>query len=417
MQSNKTIENKKRDESSNSIIKNLNVLFIASGYPSKEHPNQSIFTHRSIYQLSKKINVKVIHFTAWLPGRKFIEKRKWDGIDVISLACPQIPGGSDFHINTILLTLFGIIFISKELQKTDLIHSTDLYPSGFVASNWAQKFKKPHTSHVIGSDLNLFLIPKLKKIKLNWLYRIKGFICNSHQLSRKLSESLPGLNNVLVIYRGVDTDLFSSIGRKSGPQLLLPSVRFVYLGGFHTWNSQKIGYFNLKGGHILLDAWKQIENKIQPSNLLISGPGTDIEKLEIWRNKLDFPQSVNFINIIKPEDIPSVIRAADVVIIPSLNEGLPNVANEAQACGRPVLGSDAGGIPESVINGVTGLIIKAGDVDQLSEGIKWFNHNKDKIAEMGNNGRTRMVELFSWDRYSKQMHEFFYSSIQNFHIN
>lgn len=64
-----------------------------------------------------------------------------------------------------------------------------------------------------------------------------------------------------------------------------------------------------------------------------------------------------------------MIRACDVVVLPSLNEGLPNLAIEAQACGRPVLGTNAGGIPEAVLDGKTGIIVQKGDRDALSKGL------------------------------------------------
>lgn len=385
----------------------VKVLFISSGYPSKNRPNQNIFTHRSIYHLAKELDTKVIHFKTWVPGRKIIERREWEGIDIITLACPQIPGGSDFHINSILLYLFGGLFINEELQNADIVHSTDFYPSGYVASNWAKKFKKTHTSHIIGSDLNLFLIPKLERVRTDWIQRIKGIICNSFDLSNKIKGYFPDQKNIEVIYRGVDCNVFNPIGEMKGPQKELPPVRFLYLGGFHTWDSKKTGYFNLKGGHILLDTWEKIEKYIQPSNLLISGPGVNLEKLEIWRKKLSYPDSVHFLKVIKPEDVPSIIRASDVVIIPSLSEGLPNVAKEAQACGKPVLGSDAGGIPESIIHKKTGYIVPKGSIDELAKGIEWFFCNQDEIKIMGLRGRERMKTDFSWDLFTHKMLDFF----------
>lgn len=397
--------------------KRFKVLFIATGYPTRDRPNQNIFTHRSIKRLSNYLDVQVIQFRAWKPDRPIVEKRIWDGVNVTTLACPQIPGGSNFHINAKLLSWFGSKFVWPLVIKADLLHSTDLYPSGYVASKWAQKGKKPHTTHVIGSDLNLFLLPKLSSINKVWLNKIAGFACNSLAIKKLLIESVPGTKNLKVIYRGVDIEKFSPTGPSLGPQISEPPVRFLYLGGFHTWDPSKTDYYNLKGGPILLEAWESIESIVQPSNLLVGGPGTDINKLESWRASLKFPNSVHFCDVIVPSNVPSYIRASDVLIIPSTSEGLPNIANEAQACGRPVLGTDAGGIPESVLNGITGKIIQRGNPNKLAEALVWFQSNQDKIKIMGAKGHKRMSEKFSWDNFSKQMIDLFTKAINEYSIN
>lgn len=345
----------------------------------------------------------MIQFRAWRPGRPLIENRRWDGINVTSLAVLQIPGGSEFHINTLLLCLASRNFVSNLVKESDLVHSTDLYPSGYVASNLARRFNKPHTSQVIGSDLNLFLLPKLPTINLDWLREIKGFACNSLEIKKLLTASIVGINNAQVIYRGVDNYMFSPDGPSLGPQTKAPPIRFLYLGGFHTWDPKKENYYLIKGGPILLEAWKKVESLIQPSNLLISGPGVDEQKLGSWKATLKYPESVYFSKVLPPTDVPSFLRASDVLVIPSTREGLPNIANEAQACGRPVLGSNAGGIPETVVDGLTGKIVDKGDPDQLAEGLIWFHQNQDKILNMGENGRKRMSSEYSWDIFTERM--------------
>jgi glycosyltransferase involved in cell wall biosynthesis len=397
----------------NSSQRRLRILFVATGYPTPYRPNQSIFTHRSIQQLSKYVDPKVIHFRSWLPGRPWVEKRKLDGIDVLSLSIPQLPGGSTLHLNAKLLAWLGRMFAGAQLKETDLIHSTDLYPAGFVGSQWSKLTKKPHTTHVIGSDLNLFLAPKLRSIGSEWLMKINGFACNSTAILNALTRMAPGLKNATVIYRGVDTNLFSPHGAAGGPQASLPPVRFLYLGGFHSWDPRQVDYYNLKGGHILLEAWQKVEDKVQPGSLLIGGPGADKGKLEEWRQTLHFPQAVFFAGTIPPAEIPSTIRACDVVVIPSLQEGLPNVANEAQSSGRPVLGTDAGGIPEAVLHEQTGLIIPRGDPDRLAQGIEWFFFHQNEMVQMGSKGRDRALTQFSWDRFSIQMTTLFQNAVEN----
>ncbi len=382
--------------------KRLRVAFVATGYPTEDRPNNSIFIHRSIKVLTRYVDPLVIHLRAWLPGRPFIEKRVWEDIPVVSVACPQSPSGGMFHLNAKLLSWFGYIFVRSYLDAIDLIHSTNLYPAGFVASRWASSVGKPHIAQVIGSDLNLYLAPNLKRIGKDWLCNLSGIACVSAALMNRLTALIPDLKNVHVAYMGVDPLTFSPDGPIQGPQSSLPPVRFFFLGGFRSWDPGRAEY-NLKGGHVLLDAWQQVETQIQPSSLLISGPGTDIARLEKWRITLHRPEAVLFSRAISPSDIPAFIRACNVVVIPSVNEGLPNVANEAQACGRPVLGTDAGGIPETVDQGKTGYIVKRNDPQALAQGLLWFYGHQNEISVMGMAARQRMLKLFSWDNFVREV--------------
>lgn len=380
----------------------MRILFVSTGYPSPHRPGHCIFIHRSIQSLLPYLEAEVVHFRAWLPGRPLVEKRHWEGVPVTTIYCPQSPKTSHTHLNTSLLTFFGRLGISSSIKTSDLIHSTDVYPAGYIAQTWARHYAKPHTTHVIGSDVNYFLASNLSRIGTKWLSDINGFACNSNKILQCLLELAPEIKNFQVIYRGVDTTLFSPEGHTSGPQAQLPPVRFLFLGGFHSSDSSNPLY-NLKGGPILLDAWKRVERSVAPSSLLVGGPGTDIAQLEKWRVNLARPDAVFLFRNFSPGDVPPLIRACDVLIIPSQHEGLPNLANEAQACARPVLGTDAGGIPESVIHTETGRIIPRGDVCALAEGLKWFHENHSVISIMGQRGRARMLQDFSWERFSNGM--------------
>ncbi len=362
--------------------------------------------HRSVQALSRRIDAQVIHLRAWRPGRPLVERRKWEDVEVVSVACPQLPLGSYSHLNAALLAGFGALRIKPLIANADIVHSMDIYPAGYVAGQWAKRHGKPHSTHVIGSDLNLFLIPNLSRMGRQWLVNLAGVVCNSQAVRAQLASALPDLRNVNVIYRGVDTALFSPDGPLSGPQVSMPPLRFLYLGGFHTWNTRR-GEFNIKGGHVLLEAWAQVEERLAPSSLVIAGPGADTENLRLWRAKLRRPEAVFISDTILPDSVADWMRACDAVVIPSLFEGLPNVANEAQACGRPVLGTDAGGIPKSVIHAQTGRIVPRRDPNALAQGLQWFWDNSSNLPAMGRQGRERMLREFSWDRFSDEMMRFF----------
>lgn len=386
------------------------IVFVTTGYPTHYRPDQCIFVHRSIKALTDTIQPEVIHFRALKPGRPVLEKRFWDGVSVTTVSCPQVPFGSFSHFNTQLMELFGKFLLRKSIAACDVLHGAEAYPSGFIAGKWALSENKPFSFNVIGSDLNYYLKRDYQKIGKHWLVNLQAVACNSNALKENMRMLMGELPNVVTIYRGIDTDSFSPEGSKTGPQASLPPVRFLFLGGFHTWDPQS-SIFNIKGGHTLLDAWRTIDEQQIPASLAVGGPGMYGQQFHEWRRSLHRPERVFYLNTVDPAEIPNIIRAADVVIIPSTSEGLPNIAKEALACGRPVLGTNVGGIPEAVENGVSGRIVPPNRPDAIADEIRWFCTNQHRISEMGVSGRNRMVDLFSWEQYKQKMVQFFHTVV------
>lgn len=94
-------------------------------------------------------------------------------------------------------------------------------------------------------------------------------------------------------------------------------------------------------------------------------------------------------------DVPDVMRGLDGFVLPSLAEGISNTILEAMASGLPVLATAVGGNPELVVDGVTGLLVPAGDVDALAAGLVALASDRGRSAAMGTAGRARVQAQFS----------------------
>jgi glycosyltransferase involved in cell wall biosynthesis len=88
----------------------------------------------------------------------------------------------------------------------------------------------------------------------------------------------------------------------------------------------------------------------------------------------------------------------DIIVLPSLWEGLPNVLLEAMAEARPVVASRIEGVDEVVVDGETGILFEPGDAQALSEALFKLIRDKKCAEEMGRAGRARVREKFSIDK-------------------
>jgi glycosyltransferase involved in cell wall biosynthesis len=110
-------------------------------------------------------------------------------------------------------------------------------------------------------------------------------------------------------------------------------------------------------------------------------------------NALGLQDRVQFLGF--RSDVPKVLRAVDVVTLPSTAEGFPLAVLEAMACGKPVIATTVGGVPEAVLEGVTGLLIQPGRPDELASAVLQLLGDPAGMARMGVEARARIERLFS----------------------
>ena len=141
-----------------------------------------------------------------------------------------------------------------------------------------------------------------------------------------------------------------------------------------------------KGFNLLIQSLKELRDL---SNLHLISVGMSIPSIDI-----SIPyQNLGHIN--NDRLLSLVYSVADVFVIPSEQDNLPNTILESMACGTPVIGFDTGGIPEMVRHMQTGLLAKAGNSKDLAENIRWMlDHRKERL-KMGENARKIAIQEFS----------------------
>ena len=117
-----------------------------------------------------------------------------------------------------------------------------------------------------------------------------------------------------------------------------------------------------------------------------------------WIDKEGLSKNVQFTGFIKYEELPSYYASADVVIIPSeIYESFSYTVAQGMACGKPVIASKIGGIPETLDHGNSGILFRPGDIDDLSEKIKLLYNNTEKARIIGENARLFCRNNFSME--------------------
>jgi glycosyltransferase involved in cell wall biosynthesis len=144
-----------------------------------------------------------------------------------------------------------------------------------------------------------------------------------------------------------------------------------------------------KGHEFLLRAAAALPNCV----FALAGQGPDWQRLSGMASQLGLSDRVRFLG--HRDDVRDLMACCDLFVLPSFYEGLPLVALEAMAAGKAVIASAVGGTDEAVQDGVTGLLVPAGDADALASAILSLLEQPDRALRMGVAGRTLVERQFS----------------------
>jgi glycosyltransferase involved in cell wall biosynthesis len=231
-----------------------------------------------------------------------------------------------------------------------------------------------------------------------WMARlVDGFIVNADATRRELLTWLPA-DRVKVIYNGIElppydqaregAELRRALGCPTGAPVLLSVARLV----------------SDKDHATLLTAFRRVAQRDERARLWIAGDGPLRPTLAAQVERFGLSEWVAFLGF--RGDVPRLLAAADVLVISSLREGLPNVALEAMAARRPIVATAVSGIPELVRDGETGLLVPPAAPDALASALAVLVGDPVRRRQMGERGRRRVEQWFEasaildqWEQY------------------
>jgi len=166
----------------------------------------------------------------------------------------------------------------------------------------------------------------------------------------------------------------------------------------HPWAAEAllfVGRLRLrKGLEVLLEALVLTADEESPPLLLVAGDGEHRRRLESLSRRLRLTEQVTFLGRCSAAQVQGLLSRARVLVVPSIYEGMPLVILEAMHCSCPVVASAVSGIPEVVIDGETGWLVPAEDVDALAAAVTAAWTDPEESRRRGRAGARRVGEAF-----------------------
>jgi glycosyltransferase involved in cell wall biosynthesis len=165
-----------------------------------------------------------------------------------------------------------------------------------------------------------------------------------------------------------------------------------------------------KGHDVLIDAAPQILAAHPDAEFLLAGDGPQRDALVERARRRGVADRMQFLG--QCRDVPAVLAGADLFVLPSRSEALPNAVIEAMAAGLPVVASNVGGIPELITNQVSGILVAPGDPRALARAVIDVMEQPGCALQMGREARDLVTREFGFGRLVARVEQLYLSAIE-----
>jgi glycosyltransferase involved in cell wall biosynthesis len=278
---------------------------------------------------------------------------------------------------------FGVILV---IDRPDVVHlhmsSYGSFVRKAILAACARLFRIPVVLHVHGSEFHMFFehSPRALQAWMRWtLNGAAAVLALGDRWADRLRRIAPGAAVVVV------PNAIALVGPAEEPAEGQP-VHVVFLG--------EIG--DRKGTFTLLEAWAKVTvNADGWARLTVAGDG-EVERAEQRIAELELASSVDLRRWLGPAEVAELLRSAQLLCLPSRDEGQPMAVLEAMANGLCVVATDVGGIPELLAED-SGVLLSPDDVDALAAALRRLIENPAERARIGARALDRVRTTFDID--------------------
>jgi teichuronic acid biosynthesis glycosyltransferase TuaC len=354
----------------------LRVLILTKIFPNAVEPLSAPFNRQQFEALSKLCHVEVLATVPWFPGARFAARSSAGKLTAVPKT-DVIAGLPVRHPRTLFLPrmahgLWGPLYaaslaplVVRYRGKVDVVLGSWAYPDGFAAVMLAKALGVPAVVKLHGSDINSIAEMPGPKRLLKWsLPQAAQVVAVSRALAEKVQTLGVSPTRISVVMNGVDGDTFCPHDRglaRQQLQLAVDEKIALYVGNL----KQAKGVFDL------LESTATWFAAVPSATLALVGGGESATAVAAFVAALP-PSQAARIRVVGPQDKAQVAQwmaACDVLVLPSWNEGTPNVVLEALASGRRVVATSVGGTPDLLADQRLGELVPAKQPSQLADAI------------------------------------------------
>lgn len=363
------------------------LIIITNLYPSSWDPNRATFNKQQFQRLAKRLPLKILVPVAWPQWFKLSKTQKREGGEQVRYRpffyTPKVayPFFSVFMLYSLLFTSLGWI----RRQRPDALFASWAYPEGVATAMLAKFLGCPFFIKVHGSDVNDFAKDKWRAKQIVWAAKraAKVFVVSNALRQKLITMGVPE-DNISLVYNGVDQDVFYL---DKGDEK--PSNQLLYVGNLKA----------NKGVMELVKSYCQLIQSEPDAELVIAGQGAMEATMREYLQQHSASGKVRFLGSISHQQVADEIRASRFVVLPSYAEGVPNILLEAMACGKPVVATNVGGIPE-IVSEQTSILVPPQTIEPLTQALQnaWQrNWSSPQIAEH--------AKQFDWSKNIQQVEQ------------
>ncbi|MEO2010172.1 MAG: glycosyltransferase [Pirellulaceae bacterium] len=271
-----------------------------------------------------------------------------------------------------------------------------VYPAGYMAVVFAESVGIASSVSARGNDIDRLMFPPGDFARLMWtLERATVVSCVSRDLAKKVNMLLGRPIEIVVLPNVVDIELFRPAPDGATDNALRASL------GIES-DEAVLGFCgelrHKKGLPFIFSALLEVQ-EARPACLLVIGEVRPRERAHLATFSAEHPHAAQRIVVTgqleHQVDVVRHFQLCDVVLQPSVWDGLPNAVLEAMACGKIVVASDAGGIPEAIDHGVSGFVIPKAQLNNLGTAIlEILDLDASQREAIATAARQRIAECF-----------------------
>lgn len=309
-------------------------------------------------------------------------------------------------IKIILPLTYSLPVIMNE--NIGMVHCAHILSTGIVGLILKKVFRKPFVVYTHSADILEYekYLP-LKYLLHIILFEAQHVVCNSYFTKSILERYNVSNDKITVSLPKIDVDQFShqydttSFIEKYNLQdkkILLSVNRLV----------------ERKGNDTVINALPNIIKEIPNLIYIIAGDGPCRSSLENHVKKNGLDEHVIFIPETTTTELITLYQLCDVFIMASREiketgdvEGFGIVFLEANACGKPVIGGDSGGVGEAVLHEETGLLVDPNNINEISTAISRLLTDKTLAQKLGQHGKQRVIDHFQWTKNQEELKHLF----------